>query len=414
MLKEKLNEKGFHLPEGFAVGFSSVVVNPPKGVSMAGYGVASAEVRLTDEIWEDLKMLCTAYSDGENVVLCYTFDSCHIAESVAAPMIALLEEEFGIPESNIIFNAIHTHAAPTMYSSAARFPGAGDYQRNVYHPAVVKAAREAILDLAPATMAVGRKKTEGLSYVRRYILDDGSHKTNPRGADVPVAHESVHDEMMQVVRVYREGKKDIVLVNWQCHPTSAGGEKNTNVCPDWVGILRDCVEAELDVHCIYHQGAAGNIVPSGQLPGENVFKKEAYREHGRLISKVALEILASPMTPVAGGKVQSEKRVLEKAHKEGEGRIVKTPISALSMGGMSYATVPFEMFPKNGQQVKEASPFDVTFVCESTNGDHNYLPDKDAFPFGGYEVRISPFCAGAGEEIAEELSSMLRRQYANR
>ncbi len=413
MLKDTLKEKGYFLPEGFSVGYASAVINPPNGVSMAGYGVANAKVRLTTENWEDLKVLCAAWSDGENLLLTCTFDTCQIAESVARPVLRTLEEEIGIPEENVIFNVIHTHAAPTMYTTSAAWPGVPEYQQNVFYPALVRAAKEAVRDLAPATLSLGRGKTENLSYVRRYLLSDGTYRTNPRGDDVPVAHETGHDETMQVVRIHREGKKDLVIINWQCHPTSAGGAQYTNTSPDWVGILRDRVEEKFDVYCMFHQGAAGNIVASGKLPGEEKFGRDRYVEHGEKIAEVAFSILSSPMAPLATGKVQATKKMISLVQKEDESKTSNIPISALSMGQLSFATVPYEMFSANGEWIKANTPFDVTFVCENTNGNYNYVPAKESYSHGSYEVRICPFAMGSAEIVAEELVNMLKNQSQN-
>jgi hypothetical protein len=409
MVKTKILEKGFTLPEGFCVGFSNRVVNPAPGVSMAGYGVVNARERLTTGVRDDLKICCTAYSDGEEMFLAFTFDSCHIVDSVARPMYALLEENIGIPEENVFFHAVHTHAAPTMYSSHESFPGVANYLKTVFHPNLILVAEEAIRDLAPAKIYGGRGKTEGLSYVRRYLLNDGTYKTNPRGDDVPVSHETPHDETMQVVRYVREGKKDVVMVNWQCHPTSAGGSKETLVSADWVGVLRDKIEAELGVHCIYHNGASGNIVASGQLPGENVFKKDRFREHGELIANVALSILEGGMEPLSSGKVKIQKKILTIDRKDETRPAAKVPITAATIGDVAFATVPYEMFSQNGSFVKENSPFKMTFMVQVTNDDYNYVAAEDIYDHGSYEVRICPFKKGAAEEIAGELVEMLKK-----
>ena len=121
----RLQESGISLPDGFCVGYGRAIVNPANGTSLAGYGIVNARERLSTAILDDLKLTCTAFSDGEEVVLIYSVDSCHVAECIANPLFQMLEERFGIPEKNILFNAIHTHAAPVLYSSA--WPGIRKY-----------------------------------------------------------------------------------------------------------------------------------------------------------------------------------------------------------------------------------------------------------------------------------------------
>jgi hypothetical protein len=55
----------------------------------------------------------------------------------------------------------------------------------------------------------------------------------------------------------------------------------------------------------------------------------------------------------------------------------------------------------------------MTFMCEVTNGDYNYVPAEACFDWGGYEVSICHFGKGAGEKIAQELLCMLNGLHAH-
>ena len=415
MDKTKLMQKGISLPVGFSAGYAREVVNAENGTSLGGYGLANAKVRLSQSVKDDLKLTCTAVSDGDEAVLIYSVDSCHIAESITNPLFKMIEEELGVPASNVIFNPIHTHSAPVLYTDF--LPGLRKYLDEVFNPAAVRLAEAALRDLASAKIFAGTAKTSGLSFVRRYVSLDGKEFLGnwPETILSPneARHESDHDERMQIIRFAREDKKDIVMCNWQCHPTSASGEEETYLSADWVGVLRNIVEAEKDVNFVYHQGAAGNIICFGMLEGENNFDGDKYVEHGALIAKVAMEIMDN-LTPVKEGKVQAAKRFLTVNRKGDDGRTANIPISALAIGDAAFATVPYEMFSANGAQVKDNSPFDVTFMCELTNGEYNYVPAEESFDLGGYEVRVCPFVKGTGEQVAMALVDMLKELYASR
>ncbi len=412
-MNEKLKELGITLPEGFCVGSSRAEVNPPLGVSLAGHGVENAKSRLSTENWDEIMICCTSFSDGETIALIFTFDCSCLAAHIAAPMLKLLEEKFGILEKNVILQATHTHAGPVMYSRHESFKKVGEYLDTIFHPALVKVAEEAIKDLAPATAMIGRGKTENLNYVRRYVSRvDGSFLGNwpEKGQDpATIMHESEPDEEMQVIRFVRQGKKDVVLINWQCHPTSSGGSKKTNTSSDWPGILRKTVGEKEDALCVFHQGAAGNLIPYSAIAGEEGFPGDAFREHGALLSEVALDILKNKMTPAETGKIISTKEQFPMKRKEGNDTTI--PLSVIAMGDIAFATTPNETFCQNGKQVKEASPFKMTFFCELTNDDRGYIPAEECFENGGYEVRICPHGKGAGERIAGELIYMLRGNY---
>ncbi len=405
----------FTIPDTFAVGSAREAVNPPLGISLAGHGVENAKSRLSTENWDELTLCCTALSDSEEVALLFTIDCSCIAEHIAAPMLKLLEENFGIPEKNVILQATHTHAGPVMYSRHEVFPKTGEYLDTVFHPALLKVAEEAIRDLTPAKLFIGKGQTRDLNFVRRYVSRvDGSFLGNwpDKGQDsTQIMHESQPDEEMQVIRFVRDGKKDVILVNWQCHPTSSGGSKKTNTSSDWPGIVRESVGKEEDALCVFHQGAAGNLIPYGAIEGENYFGGDAFREHGKLISDAALDILKNNMEPAKTGKLVITKEQFPMKRKDG--RDTTIPLSVIACGDIAFATTPNESFCQNGKQVKEGSPFKMTFFCELTNGDRGYIPAEECFVNGGYEVKICPHGKGAGERIANELIYMLHGNYIN-
>ena len=407
---ETLAEKGYTLPEGFCVGAGRAEINPPLGISLAGHGVENAKTRLSTENWDSLEFCCTALSDGTELALLCTFDCSCIAEHLAAAMLKLLEEKFGIPPKNVILQATHTHAGPVMYSRHEAFKKVGEYLDEIVHPGMLRAVEEAIRDLTPASLFIGKGKTEGLNFVRRYVSRaDGSFLGNwpEKGQDgTKIRHESEPDEQMQIIRFARSGKKDVILVNWQCHPTSSGGSKKTNTSSDWPGILRNTVGEAEDAHVVFHQGAAGNLIPYSAIEGEIGYPGDAFRQHGALISQVALDILKHNMTPAKTGKLVITKEWFPMKRKEG--RDVTIPLSVIAAGDIAFATTPNESFCQNGMQVKEGSPFPVTFFCELTNGDGGYVPAEECFVNGGYEVKICPFGKGSGERIAGELLYMLQ------
>jgi len=88
------------------------------------------------------------------------------------------------------------------------------------------------------------------------------------------------------------------------------------------------------------------------------------------------------------------------------------PISAISFGDIAFASTPYEMFDTNGVQVKEGSPFKMTFMCAYTNGSYGYVPSADVYKNGGYEVYTTRFVKGTGDDIAAKLVEMLKSQYS--
>jgi hypothetical protein len=223
------------------------------------------------------------------------------------------------------------------------------------------------------------------------------------------AHETEADNLMQVIRFDREEKKDIVLCNWQCHPTTTGGESYTGVSADWVGALRDAAEQELDVYFSYHQGAAGNLVPSSLIRGEP--SNGDYKKHGQKLA-VGVKTALEGATEVESGVFRAEKREFvaktNENYRKSNGKSKETlKLYALSIGEIAFVTNPSEMHDTNGKALREASPFKMTFICAYSNGTYSYIPSAAAYDNGGYETKKTHFVRGTGEDIVEELLDML-------
>jgi hypothetical protein len=83
------------------------------------------------------------------------------------------------------------------------------------------------------------------------------------------------------------------------------------------------------------------------------------------------------------------------------------PFHGISFGDVAFSTSPIEQFDKNAKDVRDASPFKMTFTCSLTNGSYGYVPTAEAFPHGAYEVLVSRYVPGSGEEFATEQLRLL-------
>lgn len=74
----------------------------------------------------------------------------------------------------------------------------------------------------------------------------------------------------------------------------------------------------------------------------------------------------------------------------------------------AIVTLPGEMFVEYGLAIKNFSPFENTIVIELSNQAIGYVPNKKAFPQGGYEVENSRLAPGGGEMLADAAIKMLK------
>ena len=78
------------------------------------------------------------------------------------------------------------------------------------------------------------------------------------------------------------------------------------------------------------------------------------------------------------------------------------------MGDLAFAMAPYEMYDTNGVEIKQGSPYKMTFVLTLANGPSmGYLPTRLNFEHGGYAADTCRFKPGIGEALAEEFIKML-------
>ena len=371
--------------------------------------------------------------------------------------------ELGISPEFVTVGGIHNHSqvdASSTQEINAR------WRNNVLLPQIVASVQEAIDDLSPAEMYIGRAKTSKLNFVRRYWLNDGTFYdgfTSLRDGDV-VAHESDPDEEIQMVRFTRAGKKDILMVNWQCHATKVSSNGN-QVCADFVGPLRDKVEEELGVQCVFYQGAAGNLAPSSRLAGEAIIPDSGWKNAQKLGWAVAAYVIDAVESDsfekvetgliqhkqiMVGGTVKKYTEVGDELYKNAQrvveysktardnyetaeyaaqfgietihhakvilqnatlGMYLNYELNIISIGDVAFTTLPMEFFDTTGMQIKEGSPFKMTILLGYSCSRGRYMADIDAIPHGGYETYNTFFVDGTAEETVGYYLKILRDIY---
>ena len=143
------------------------------------------------------------------------------------------------------------------------------------------------------------------------------------------------------------------------------------------------------------------------IPSENVTLME-----GSILSvDVTLALdgwQADSAFTVPVGRISEEKQKLIRVTEECFWKGAAAAVNGNRIGDIGFAAAPYEMFDTNGKEIRKGSPCKMTFVCSLTNGYMGYVPSALAYPHGAYEVDISKFAPGSGEEFAQELVRMLK------
>ena len=412
-----------------------------------GYAAGDITGSLPIPIFEDegtsvadpLMLTCTVVWDGKTAALLMSADLRSMGESVAKKSGEMIEKQFGIPAENVIINCTHTHEAPHA-------GGGGDsgirWLANYYKqlPIIVeKALRD--LDVVEG-IYTGKSYTENLCFVRRYLMPDGTYRTNP--GSTAVAHETEADPELNTLRIDRKNNKDILMVNYQTH--YVGGIGEGKVSADFVGPFRAAAEKEFDCHFVYHQGGGANINFNSAIPGERIYFSHTEASKGFMITtrdaiakeqpiefgdiKVVSRNLTVTVKKDPMDRVEAAQKVMSAPETErgtlaaqygfetwraanstvsryNKGETEEMPLTAISFGEIAFATAPIEMFDTNGKEVRDGSPFKTTFICSLTNGSMGYVPSINAVPHGTYEVLACAYVPGTGEQISGELIKML-------
>ena len=423
-------------PKEFSAGFGRADITPDPPVEIGPNTIAST-------VNDPLYATCVAVCDGEAVALLYHLDVKSIPTSYLRMVTNRLKKDYGIPAENVILNATHSHNSPVSLTADTRW-----LQKMLN--GLSDAAGAALRDLAPADAYISKGDTTGFGQVRRYLLENGKYKCNPSQNDKPIAHESEADAELRAIRFDRGDKKDILLVNWQCHAAHGRSAHPKWISSDFIHNLRTGVESEMDVHFSYHNGASGNLnftnatgpqkanyeVAGKELVGvvKETVKNEEKVETGKIKtakSTVRVGVIQDSPERIEGAKKYSGAAATEqpailaqynlissyevsaiKARQSYGGPTTDIALYAISFGDIAFSTSPFEQFDSDGKAVRDASPFKMTFSCAYSNGHHGYLPSSLAYPHGSYEVYTTYFVEGTSDLIVAGQVALLNQLYS--
>src|SRR5580765_7824001 len=96
-------------PRQFRAGAATSNITPRLGISINGY----FNDRAARHIHDDLHARCLALDNGETRLVIAVCDSCMIPRAILDAAKRIVQEKSGLPASQILISATHTHTAPT-------------------------------------------------------------------------------------------------------------------------------------------------------------------------------------------------------------------------------------------------------------------------------------------------------------
>ncbi|MDB4582336.1 neutral/alkaline non-lysosomal ceramidase N-terminal domain-containing protein [Draconibacterium sp.] len=388
------------------VSFGSARVNitPQKPIHMSGY-----EARQTPStgIHDELFACALCFSDSKSKVLFITSDIISFSEELGTEIKQEINLKTGIPVENIFLTAAHNHGGPVVKAYEKNVSETVEEYVRELQTKIVEIADQASEQIIPVRIGYGSGMCK-MNINRRAKFADGSVWLG-RNLDGPC------DTEVSVLKIEDEkGELLSLFVNWPCHGT-ASGQENYEITGDWPGLAARYLNKKLgdDVVVAVTAGASGDINPI-YGPNKNFREIDAVGTHlGAEVYRTLSEIETYPVNSISilnrtltlpgkkGGIGRYPDEVLEK----GPDRNIN--LSICKIGNYVFSGISGEVMTEIGMQIKELSPYQGTFVITHCNGTSGYICTDNAYPEGGYEIKVTRFWPGVEKDLTQNVVEMI-------
>ncbi len=393
-------------PAKFLVGVATRDVTPKAPVPMWGYGARHAA--LSQGTLDPLlaKALVIVAGDAKLAIM-----GTDIGRGPTRDMMAKIRAELKAKAGidHVMISGSHSHHGPVTELTdregmgKGTFDAAVDYARSL-PDILIDAILEADRAARPARLGVA---TKNINYNR-----NRQSKRDPKPTD----------PMLAVIRFDdASGKPIAVLVNFAAHPTMISAAV-LKFSADYPGAMKKKVEETLSTHCVFMQGASGDMSAN---PPQGVHGHEQF---GQALADQVIELARNietsvPPKPSIQGRVNHfafSSRVdfnnplimagygraffpelVRNFADEFRGGITPELNTILLNGQIALVGGSGEFFCNHANRLKERSYAEHTLFFGYCNGHHMYLPTIEAASEGGYgaDPPVSPVELGAGEQI---------------
>lgn len=420
-------------------GAAEVSITPPVGAAVAG----SYNIKISTGVHDELHAKALVFEFGEVRVALVACDLANLPRQYSDEARRIIQRKTGIAPDHVMISATHTHTGPVLLTQPSRYNLTGEPKRiaEEYGTAlpgkIADSVIAAVAALQPARVrsAIGRENSLGFN--RRYFMKDGTVAWNPRRLDPNIVRPAGPvDPGVPVVFVETpQGAPIAAYVNFAVHQDTTGG---LNFSADYsytLGkVLRDAKGAQFIT--VFTIGCAGNV---NHLDPHYAGKQGGYGEASRIGAVLAGDVLktiqgasivdvpfirtSTETVEVPTPKISRQESEwarstaatlgtpspapfldLVRAARDMDLLAWHTPLDAevqvIALGKeIAFVSFPGEMFAEFGLTLKEDSPYSNTIGVELANGSLGYIPNREAYPEGGYEVVSTHFAPGGGEML---------------
>ncbi len=405
------------------IGVCKVDITPPVGIDFVGYhretGINNIEERIygTVFVFEKDEMK-TVFISIDNIGMLVE-DTNMIRERVASALY--------VPFERVTVVYTHTHSGPETVGDDSLVQSYKTILvNNVVHGAVTANNNLKLCE-------VGWGVTTGdIGINRRERTSNGRAKM---GTNI----EGVVDKRIGMLAIRNAETKELsgIIVFCTAHPNVLKGDSDV-LSADYPGMTREILEKIVNCPVIIVQGAAGNVNAKYRGSRE-ALTQMAYTLSGHVLTMlptvtyspiVNLRTISSTMQMKLKdipeiNKIRSMAQLVEKQwgvntdewltiilekYKQGIRQLsIDLEVQLFQINDGMFFGIPMEPFSETALEVKERLQNEIAFLGGYTNGYIGYLPTREEFIYGGYEVELNPVVYGSvtgllmppGENTAE-------------
>jgi neutral ceramidase len=391
---------------GFEVGFGQRDITPPAGLPMWGYG--ARHDMLAKGTLDPLFAKAVVIRAGGAKLAIVGLD---LGRGPTQAMMEKIREAIleHAKIAHVLISGSHTHHAPVIELTDRKGFGKGKFDAAVaYSKKLPQLVTEAILeadrDARPARIGINSRVDLNLN-------------RNRQSKRVPKAT----DPMLAVMRFDdASGKPIAIVVNFAAHAVMTD-PRILKYSADYPGFLKRRVESQLGTHCVFMQGAAGDMsVNAGEYNGPQRFGEHLGDLTVELAKSTKTEV---PARPSIRGRVD---RFLFHSRTDFSNPLVTmlysraffpelvrnftaefrdgipTELDTILLDGdTALVGASGEFFSNHSKRLKERSYVPHTLFFGYCNGHSMYFPTIEAASEGGYgaDAQVSPVEVGAGEQV---------------
>jgi hypothetical protein len=418
-------------------------VTPPKGHSLCGGWIKPVEA--VDDPLEAIGFVLLGA--GEPIVLC-AVDWTGILNEAHVEWRRALASAAGTTPDRVAVHCVHPHNAPFACLEAQQIVSAHPELPHIidleFHRDCLDRAGSAVeqalrINRRRVThVARGQAKVEKVASNRRIHRDASGRIIANRDSNGPTDElralpEGLTDPWLKTVALFDGGKKIAACHYYATHPMSYYGDGR--VSADFSGLARRRRQAEEPgCHHVYFTGCAGNIAAGkyndGLKPTRALLADRLYdgivRSERDLRPVPVIEVAWQTEQILPRPRHELSVAELERAVADRNHAVVDRNRPALMLGWLrrverkipivvsalhinediAILHLPAECFVEYQLRAQQLSPHRFVAVAAYGDGGPWYIPVKEEYPCGGYEVGVA-FCAPGIDELLTDTMGRL-------